>query len=235
MNSMALYGRALYDYHNKNFSHKLYMCRDDGFKFELPVDVFFRDSIDLEIDKKALAMCYGKVLDVGAGTGLHSLYLQNEGMDVTALDVLDEACEVMRNKCVKKTICANILDYSEEQFDTILVLGRSIGAIGTIDRLPMFFRHIRKILNKNGQILLNSCDLRKSSSEKELQYVKRNLESGIYFGEITYSFEYGGKIGEKFKWIQIDKYTLMELLKAEQMSCEVIHEEIDGNYLVRIT
>lgn len=94
MNCMNLYGRALFDYYNGDFTKKLYMCRDDGFKFELPIDIFFRDSIELGIDKKALDSCFGKVLDIGAGTGLHSLYLQNLGFEVVALDISQEACEV---------------------------------------------------------------------------------------------------------------------------------------------
>jgi len=32
MNSMSLYGRALFDYYNGDFANKLYMCRDDGFQ-----------------------------------------------------------------------------------------------------------------------------------------------------------------------------------------------------------
>ncbi len=235
MNCMNLYGRALFDYYNGDFTNKLYMCRDDGFKFELPIDIFFRDSIELGIDKKALDICFGKVIDIGAGTGLHSLNLQNLGFEVVALDISQEACEVMKNKGVQKTICADMLNYSEEQFDTILLIGRGIGAIGTIDNLPKYLKHFRKILKREkGQIIINSCDMRKSTSEKEIEYVLRNQELGRYFGEITYHFEYCGQIGESFKWTLIDKDTLSDYLKKAGFSYEVIHEEEDGNYLIRI-
>ena len=40
-----------------------------------------------EVAEKAIALCKGQVLDVGAGGGFASLKLQSAGYAVTALDV----------------------------------------------------------------------------------------------------------------------------------------------------
>jgi len=54
--------------------------RDDGNTIKLPVKIFFREESEMSnIEKKALELCYDEVLDIGAGTGIHSLILQRNG------------------------------------------------------------------------------------------------------------------------------------------------------------
>ena len=55
---------------------------------EIPLTTLFRSYEDMpEIERKALDMAKGRILDVGAGAGCHSLVLQERGMDVTAIDI----------------------------------------------------------------------------------------------------------------------------------------------------
>src|SRR5690554_1355413 len=64
---------------------------------ELPVSYFFRSFDEMPLlEQQALSLCRGKVLDVGAGMGSHSLHLQKSGVDVTALELSPMACEVMK-------------------------------------------------------------------------------------------------------------------------------------------
>lgn len=232
--SMILYGHALLDYFNGSKSEELYMCRDDGFKYKLPVAAFFRDSIDFEIDNIALDLCSGVILDIGAGTGLHSLYLQEQGKEVYALDVSPEVCKIMKTKGIKNILCKDMLDPLNRKFDTILILGRGIGAVGLLDKLPLYLRHFRGMLNKKGQIILNSCNLKNSIIKEEIEYVNRNITLGRYFGEITYHFEYKGEISGKFQWLQVDPKTLITVANQVGLNSQLLFEQSDGNYLIRL-
>lgn len=75
--SIKPFGKALLAYHKGDINTQLSICRDDGQTATLPVSIFFRDSSSFSpIDKKALENCTGHVLDIGAGSGIHSLFLQ---------------------------------------------------------------------------------------------------------------------------------------------------------------
>jgi hypothetical protein len=54
---------------------------------------FFRKENEMpEIDKTALELCRGKVLDVGAAAGCHALMLQEKGLEVVALGKIGTGC-----------------------------------------------------------------------------------------------------------------------------------------------
>ena len=58
-----------------------------------------------KIEQKALELAHGKVLDVGCGSGSHSLYLQNEkGLEVVGIDRSAGAIEVAQQRGVKAFI-----------------------------------------------------------------------------------------------------------------------------------
>ena len=53
----------------------------------------------------ALTLDGSRVLDLGAGTGRHAVYLARHGARVLAVDVSDVACEVLRDRALR-TACA---------------------------------------------------------------------------------------------------------------------------------
>ena len=59
----------------------------------------------------------GKILDIGAGSGIHSLYLQDKGKDVTALDIKQGFVDVMEKRGLNKVICSDIFDYKERFYN----------------------------------------------------------------------------------------------------------------------
>jgi hypothetical protein len=71
---MEPYGMALLAYYEGETNAQLIIHRDDGQETPLPVNFFFRD-LSAPIDNEVIDLCIGHVLDIGAGTGLHSLIL----------------------------------------------------------------------------------------------------------------------------------------------------------------
>ena len=101
-----LMGQAIWDYYHDNSPEDIQTETSISELDELPVEYLFRDFDGMNLlEQKALELAKGKVLDVGAGAGSHSLYLQNEkNLDVTALDISPKSIEVCKLRGVKKTV-----------------------------------------------------------------------------------------------------------------------------------
>jgi hypothetical protein len=234
--SMKPYGLALLDYNNGNTDTVLLYERDDGFVEQGPVSIFFRKPSEFfKHEHKALDLCYGHILDIGAGAGIHSLALQNKGLKVTAIDISHEAVGIMSGSGVIDVHCSDIHDFKGKTFDTLLLLGRGIGMVGNLKGLHSFLLDIKDLLKKGGQLLLNSCDVSNTSSPEHLSYHELNIKAGRYIGEIGMKIRYKDVIGELFSWLHVDSKTLSECASKTGWNMEVIDQEEDGNYLARLT
>jgi len=106
---MSPYGLALMDYYKGNQVARVILHRDDDTYYELPMSIFFRNSSDFStIEKKAIGLCFGKILDAGAGAGQHSLFMQQNGFDVFSIDISPEAVEIMKKQGLTRVKCVSI-------------------------------------------------------------------------------------------------------------------------------
>jgi methylase of polypeptide subunit release factors len=62
------------------------------------------------LEQKALQLAKGRVLDIGAGSGCHTLALQEKGFTVKAIDISPLSCEAMKLRGVKDAECINLYD-----------------------------------------------------------------------------------------------------------------------------
>jgi cyclopropane fatty-acyl-phospholipid synthase-like methyltransferase len=184
------------------------------------------------IERKALSMARGRTLDVGAGAGCHSLVLQQRGMDVTAIDISPLAVETMKLRGVKEVRQQDFFEV-DECFDTILMLMNGIGIVGRLQRMPLFFRLLDRILAPGGQLLCDSSDI---------CYVFENEDGEMlfpegdgYYGELTYQMQYDDVKGETFPWLYIDDETLRACAEACGYQVEVVQQGEHYDYLARIT
>lgn len=233
--AMKPFGLALLDFYNGDAEATVITCRSDGSVNEIPISVFYRESTDMDIDRMALNNCHGRVLDIGAGTGLHSLYMRNQGLSVCAIDISPEACEIMINRGLNEVYCVDISDFNAEAFDTLLMLGRSIGMVEDIAGLDYFLKDIHRLVKPDGQILLNSLDVRCTTNPLHLAYHEANRRTGRYVGEIRMHFEYKGLKGPIHGWLYVDSETLANHSSKAGWFCEIILQEEDGNYLAKLT
>jgi 2-polyprenyl-3-methyl-5-hydroxy-6-metoxy-1,4-benzoquinol methylase len=234
--AMYLHGNALQDYYNGETTAQIIIRRDDGFETTLPVSIFFRTQIEFfPIEVLALKHCYGHVLDIGAGSGYHSLVLQTEGLKVTAIDICSQSVNIMKKSGVRDVYCKDIMHLNAGQFDTLLILGHGIGMVESIKGLKNFLSHKHQIVKQGGQIILNSLDVSRTTDQHNLKYHEANRNMGRYIGEIRMQFEYKGQKGPFFKWLHVDPKNLTELAKRTNWNSEIIHEEKNGEYLACLT
>ena len=234
--AMEPYGRSLIDFFNGDISAKVIVHRDDGLSEEMPTSIFFRKPSDFSpVEQKAIMLCRGYVLDVGAGAGCQSLTLQDRGIRVLAIDVSPQAIEIMSKRGVKEYKQVDVFEYHKESFDTLLMMGHGIGIVGDLSGLDRLLQHTHKLLKPDGQIVFDSLDVRCTDNPRHLAYQESNRQAGRYFGEFRMRFEYKGQTGPSFKWLHVDPETLTDHAQRTGWSCRVVCQEDDGNYLVQLT
>jgi len=226
---------ALRAYFEGEATSELIIRRDDGLESPLPASLFFRDPSEFTpIDNAAMERCTGHVLDAGAGTGVHSLFLQRKGLPVTAIDISIQAVNIMKQRDLRDVHCADILEFQGGCFDTLLMIGHGIGMVETLAGLDMFLAHAGGLLSGEGQVLLDSLDVRVTDDPRNLAYHEANRQAGRYIGEIRMQFEYQGKKGPYCGWLHIDPKTLKEHAAKAGWNCDVIIKEDSGEYLARL-
>ena len=234
MNSkMDPMGRAIADYFKTQKASKLRVFSPMFEEDEIPLTTLFRNYESMpEIERKALDLTKGRVLDVGAGAGCHSLVLQEKGMDVTAIDISPLSVETMKKRGVKKVLEQDFFTL-EGQYDTILMLMNGIGIVGTLERLPEFFKQLDKILAPGGQFLCDSSDISYVFEDEEGMIDIPNEMN--YYGEHSFRMQYKDTIGEPFNWLYIDADTLREKAGRCGYVVEVVAEGEHYDYLARLT
>lgn len=221
-------GKALYDYYIKAASSKLWIHNKYGPKEEMPVNLYFRKQEDMpELEMIALQNCKGKVLDIGAGAGSHTLALQQKGVDVTALEISPKAAEVMKFRGVFKIVVQDIFASETNGFDTLLLLMNGIGLTGNITRLREFLRLAKKLLNPQGQLIFDSSDV-------AYLYEGNLPEMENYYGEIMYQYAYKRQKTDWFSWLYIDKKNLVKIAGEEGWETEILFEDEFDQYLARL-
>ena len=228
-------GKAVMDFQQGNYTEDIKTFSSLDEEDVIPVPYLFRDFKEMpKVEQKALKLAKGKILDIGCGAGSHALHLQNKGFDVTAVDNSEGCITVAKERGVQKIVLSNILDYSEETFDTLLLLMNGIGLAGTLSNLTAFLQHLASLLRTNGQILLDSSDIIYMFDEDEDggYWIPNN---GKYYGEVTFTMQYKGLKSEPFDWIYLDYNTLQNACWANGLECEMMVSGEHYDYLAKLT
>lgn len=145
-------GAAISDYFNHRRADRLRVFSSQFEEDEIPVKKLFRNIQSMPVlERTALQMATGRILDVGAGSGCHALALQEMGKDVCAIDISPLSVEVMKQRGVNDTRLINLFDETfTETFDSILMLMNGSGIIGKLSNMPGFFQRMKRILRPGG-------------------------------------------------------------------------------------
>ena len=230
-----LFGLAMLDFQTNNSPENIVTETSISNQDEMLVDYLFRSYSQMPIiEQKALELCFGKILDVGCGAGSHSLYLQNEKkLEVFAIDISENAIKTCQLRGLKNAFVKNILDLENQKFDTILLLMNGTGIFGTIDITKLHLEKLKSLLNTNGQILIDSSDLKYMYDEDDFDYLKNNSEK--YYGEIEFNISYKNQKEEPFNWLYLDFEKLKSISSKIGFDCKLIIEGNNFDYLAQLT
>ena len=228
-------GAAISDYLKNGKASKLRVFSSMFDEDEIPVSLLFRGFEEMPpIEQKALQLSNGKILDVGAGSGCHSLALQEMDQTVTAIDISPLSVEAMKERGVKDVHLQNLFDRSlTNTFDTILLLMNGSGIIGKLENMPGFFDRINQLLAPGGQVLMDSSDLTYLFEDED-----GNLDiapEDDYYGEVDFRMQYKDVKGDSFNWLYIDFNTLELYASQSGFKVDKVLEGEHFDYLARIT
>jgi hypothetical protein len=129
----------------------------------------------------------------------------------------------------------DIADFRAEPFDTVLMLGHGIGMVEDIAGLDSFLLDVHRLVKNDGQILLSSLDVRRTTELRDLAYHEANRQASRYIGEIRMQFEYKGLKGPLHGWLHVDSEMLADSSLRAGWLCEILLNEDDGNYLAKLS
>ena len=229
-----IFGRALLDFYNNNYTEDITVISSLTEDDVIPIPYLFRSYAEMpELEQKALDLTTGKTLDIGSCAGSHALYLQNKGIDVIALDQSTGAIEVCKKRGIHKTIQADIRDYSEEKFDTLLLMMNGTGIFQRLEFVQDYLKHLELLLNDSGQILVDSSDIAFMYEEEDGSYWRDATRD--YYGEVTFKISYKNKTSKSFDWLYLDFETLKKEALAIGLVCEKIADGPHFEYLAKLT
>jgi SAM-dependent methyltransferase len=186
-----------------------------------------------ELEKQALKLAEGPVLDIGCGAGSHCLWMQEQGVECTGIDRSEGAVNAALARGVSRAFSTVIESFKVGKYQTLLLLMNGIGLAGTLENLAPLLTHLSGLLDVEGEILLDSSDIRYLFEE--------DTDGGIwvpgdrpYYGEITYQWEYEGIKDHVFPWLFVDFNTLEVAAFQAGFTAERLVDGPHFDYLARL-
>ena len=221
-----LIGRSIWRHHFQNIPTEIGLFIDGVVQPVMSSEYFFRSAQNMnELEAEALRQCRGRVLDVGAGAGCHSLILQNRGLETVALERSAESCMVLLDRGIKNVVHSDVMLFDDAPFDTILLLMNGFGIGGNEEGVIQLLSQLKKLLAPGGRILGDSTDIRYFKD----QGMSSELESKP-FSEVEFEVRVQGN-SEFFPWIYPDEVLLEVLAEEAGLQCSTIMYADDYHFL----
>jgi SAM-dependent methyltransferase len=215
--------------------------RNDGFiDPEDPQIYFYKYNRWLDVEKKAMKYVKGRrVLDIGCGTGRHSLYLQNKkkkGFDVLGIDTSPLAIRVCKFQGLKKAEVQSITQFTLKAirrrnytFDTILMLGNNFGLFGCFRRARWLLERFHKMTSDDALIIAQSMDPYKTLEQAHLTYHKLNKMKGRMPGQIRMRVRYKNNKGRWFDYLLVSKQEMENIVSGTGWKIERFLDSTDAS------
>ena len=228
-------GQAIWDYASTGHAGTLRVLSSTFDDDEIPVPTLFRTELQMPaLERMALNLCRGHVLDVGAGAGCHSLALQDRGLEVCSIDISPLSTRARTLRGVRDARCTDFFGQELDgmRFDTIVLLMNGLGIAGTLNRLPSLLNRCKALLVPDGRVLADSSDLRYVFEDEDGNFDWDAADG--YYGEVDYQMQYKNVKGEPFDWLYTDPMLLASISKQCGLNCEIVEEGENYDFLARL-
>lgn len=213
--------------------------RDDGYidTGSFPGSYFREYNEWWPLERRAIQYVSGRVLDIGCGAGRHSLYLQQQGFDVTGIDASPGAVTVCKSRGLKKVLVRPINDvgkFKAGAFDTVLMFGNNFGLFGTPQRAKQLLEKLYRITSADARIIAGSLNPYKTSNPHHLGYHRLNQKRGRLPGQIRMRVRFEVAKGPWFDCLFLSPEEMKALLSNTDWEIDRFLEPDAGNYFAII-
>lgn len=227
------FGKALLDEWQGKKSFYL-IERDDGFTTKEEAAVYFEEPKEWgSIEKALIENARRIILDIGAGAGRHTLFLQKFYYnDVKAIDNSPGAVEVMEQRGVKDVSLMDLrtIELPLYFFNAVLMMFNNFGLAGGIKETQDLLRQLAYITDRRGIIIATIRNYTKTDNPRHLAYRHRNIEAGYPPGLVRIRIHYGKVVGDKFNLLMLTPRELEDLLKNTDWDISEIIEKKEEPY-----
>lgn len=230
---MDILGHALKTYADTGDEQIIDVSSDVSLVEELAASYFYRTFDEMTpMEMWAMEHAWGRVLDIGAGAGCHSVHLGQNGLQVTALERSPLLCQLLGERGVTDVIESDLYSWPTQgrTYDTILLLMNGAGLAGTVEGLDRLIGTLAPLLSDDGQILMDSSDISELYVDDEgatlIDLSKAHQE------DITYHLEWNGLV-EEFAWTFPDE----QMIEAAALRCGLVTDKVledDKSFLIRL-
>jgi SAM-dependent methyltransferase len=185
------------------------------------------------LERRAVRLARGRVLDIGCGAGRHSLHLQRKGFDVTGIDLSPGAIKVCKLRGLKKALVRPVGEvdkFSPGSFDTVLMLGNNFGLFGSAARAKRLLGKISRITSADARIIAGTRNPYLTDDPNHLQYHRRNRRRGRMSGQIRMRVRFGRAVGPWFDYLFVSPEEMERILADTGWRVEQFIAPEEANY-----
>jgi SAM-dependent methyltransferase len=232
------FGQEMWAYYKGEETSEI-VERDDGYFNASPKGpaLYFSEFEDWDLlDRKAMELVKGRVLDIGCGAGRHSLYLQKMGYDVLGIDSSPLAIKICKLRGLKRAKVMPIeeLDFKPNSFDTIIMLGSNFGLFSSFERAKRLLKKMYKMTSAKGLIVASTRDTYKTDNPDHLAYHKLNRKRGRMAGQLRLRIRFRKCVGRWFDYLIVSKKEMEEILKGTGWKIREFIDSGDSAYVAAI-
>lgn len=189
------------------------------------------------MERRAIRLAKGRVLDIGCGAGRHSLYLQQKGLDVTGIDISPGAVKVCRLRGLERALVRPITDvdkFRPGSFDTIIMLGNNFGLFGSARGVGQILKKLYRITAPDARIIAGTRNPYKTDDPNHLQYHRSNRKRGRMAGQIRMRVRFERAVGPWFDYLFVSPGEMEDVLSNTDWQVERFIGPEEANYFAVI-
>ena len=165
--------------------------------------------------QKAMEYVRGRTLDIGCGAGRLALPLQQNGVDVVAIDHSPLAVRTCQERGVSDARLLSVTQVSANKlgmFDSIVMVGNNFGLFGSPKRVRWLLRRFHTMTKKHGRIITETTDPYATDDPIHLAYQERNRARGRMSGQFRHRDRYRNLKGPWFDWLFVSRDEMQEIV-----------------------